>query len=186
MELNIQSIETMRETFLGDKTSANAIRILEELISVSGDYNNLDDRSALCVCLSKYFFCFSEYWPEICAFLLMLLKAVPPAVMLREHQIVMLSLINNAPERFVQSIVDDYFQPHLSADRVMFRTDALAVLVALARRIRGTICYESVANFLRHFVDCPEVIRELESQLKDQTDSEKRFRVYQVKNSNAS
>jgi len=55
--------------------------------------------------------------------------------------------------------------------------------VALARRVSAKEGSHSLANFIRHFVDVPEVQVELMSQLNkcgENGDTEARFRVYQV------
>lgn len=109
-----------------------------------------------------------------------MLNEIPLDVLLCDHQIVILSLIYKSPERFIQVIADDYFNPSAVKLRNLFKDTALAVLVGIARRIRGQICAESVANFLCHFVDVKEVMQELMTQLDSQNDSERRFRVYQV------
>uniref|UniRef100_A0A915CY30 26S proteasome non-ATPase regulatory subunit 5 n=1 Tax=Ditylenchus dipsaci TaxID=166011 RepID=A0A915CY30_9BILA len=123
----------------------------------------------------------SEYWPDVCELLESLLNAVPFEVMLNEHQITLLAVINNAPQRVILSIVNNYFKTITDPQSMyLFRTSGLAVTVALTRRVSGPICYEALAKFLAQFVDVKEVRIELENQLKNQKDAERRFRVYEV------
>lgn len=110
-----------------------------------------------------------------------MLNEIPLDVMLRDHQIIILSLIYKSPERFIQIIAESYFTPSVKTLQNVFKDTALAILVGIARRIHGQICAESVANFLCYFLDVKEVMQELMTQLNNQNDSEHRFRVYQVR-----
>lgn len=123
---------------------------------------------------------FSEYWPDVCSLFQTLLSHVPVEEMLGKHQLLLLNLINKAPEMVIREI-NGYLKNYALSNPNKFSTKSLAILIALARRLRGNLCYEEVAQLLGHFVEVPEVKLELETQLKEaENDSEKRFRVYQV------
>lgn len=100
--------------------------------------------------------------------------------MLEKHQLVLLNLINKAPETVIVEI-NKYLKIYALSNRNQFVNKSLAILIALTRRLRGNLCFEELAQLLGHFVEVPEVKLELETQLKEaENNSEKRFCVYQV------
>ncbi|KAI1729276.1 proteasome non-ATPase 26S subunit domain-containing protein [Ditylenchus destructor] len=163
----IERVLKTRDDFVRTgQTIENAITFLNKLSNVPAEIDiDVDD---------------SEYWPDICELLGTLLKTVPVDLMLTKHQIVILSLINRAPQRIVGIIAADYIKPALSKCSDVLRTSALAVLIALSRRITDRYCNEAVASLICHFVDVKEVQVELQTQLKKEASAIKRFNIYQV------
>lgn len=109
-----------------------------------------------------------------------MLAHIPIEELLEKHQLLLLNVINKAPQTLIVE-VNKYLKCYAISNRDKFIDKSRAVLIALTRRLRGVLCFEELAKLLCYFVEVPEVILELETQLKEaENDSEKRFRVYEV------
>jgi hypothetical protein len=111
--------------------------------------------------------------------LIVIFDTIPIQIMLESHQIVLLSVINHSPDKVIDLIAYHYIEPNISKITDVIKTSALAITVALARRIPGEPCYESLARVLWRFIEVKEVVKEFEEQLKNDN-SQLRFRVHHV------
>lgn len=124
---------------------------------------------------------FRDSWQSVKDLINVVFGTIPVEFMLDSHQIILLQAVNNAPDRVVDWLAQNYLLPAIDSVEQRLKTSAKAVTIALSRRVRSAACAESLAKLLWRFVDVPEIQTELLSQIKGEQNSEKRFRVHDVR-----
>uniref|UniRef100_A0A0N4ZSX3 26S proteasome non-ATPase regulatory subunit 5 n=1 Tax=Parastrongyloides trichosuri TaxID=131310 RepID=A0A0N4ZSX3_PARTI len=118
--------------------------------------------------------------PLVQDFVCEVLKTISMESIVNKYQMTLVLFINQCPHEILRVIINKYFMPQLNTDIInILSTSGRAIVVALSRRLYKSPIVETIAEMVRHFIKCPEVMMELEYKLNDEN-SQRRFEIHTV------
>ncbi|MFH4981478.1 hypothetical protein AB6A40_008187 [Gnathostoma spinigerum] len=150
----------VKQNFLANRTEANAITVIEELLSM--DVKHVDWNS----------------WPDLKSLIVSVLDTVTLPRLFIKYNVLLLKAINSAADKVVD-LLAKFVSDRISEVDTLLAESHVAVVIAFSRRLHDENCTESVAMCIWRYVHLKPVLDELLEQLKD-VNAEKRFRVHHV------
>ncbi|CAI5445919.1 unnamed protein product [Caenorhabditis angaria] len=163
-KLRSEDFLQMRSEYLAERNSENGVEILKKLVQV--DEEQVDENA----------------WIDCKDVLTIIIEDMPATELLSKYQILLLQAIPHCPSNVID-VLATILQRKSDISQIL-NDSAIAVAVAFTRRVNEEICNEAIARLVGPIASNELIIVELKEQLENlqqgYTNSEGRFRIYQV------